>query len=114
MHKQVLQDCEVQSCCNMFEIIVMFSVFLYCCIFLKNLKGCGPDLHYLTVTQEDAVDHSKWAKLKISYNTSTEMGNEVFFWYQLTLVDLDKGLLNGLAVVVAVCYMCWLLFSSLL
>jgi len=42
------------------------------------------------------------------------MGNEVFFWYQLTLVDLDKGLLNGLAVVVAVCYMCWLLFSSLL
>jgi len=52
----------------------------------------------------DAIDCSKWRRL-IKDNGQHQKDIEqlnVFFWYQLTWVVVDKGLLNGQVLLVVV------------
>jgi len=63
--------------------------------------------HLINLNKEDAVDRNGWRKLrKAVWRSGWMWVGECFFWYQLTLVVLDKGPLNGCVCVCVFCSGC--------
>jgi len=59
-------------------------------------RGCGErlcekDCQACNLNREDAMDHSRWKKLRVDDDQSGWWVGECSFWYRLTQVVPNKG-----------------------